>query len=156
MSDVLSVGWGLKGLFRDALEEGWGGGLGPKSVGTKNGPTRFFQRQISSRGRGGGTPPHPPTVPGHSNTSLGLFHPFFDARQSSCGSYCRDCAFPEQLGKQVPDTRRETPLRLPVVVVSAPPHFHAFLGGGSGTVLYISGGRGGPGLCRSCAAHLLH
>ena len=71
---------------RDVLEErkGEGGVLGPKSLCIKNGPIRFSQWQISffptmvtlvwreggGVQRGGGEVTPPPTVYGHSNTSL--------------------------------------------------------------------------------------
>ena len=66
---------------REVLEGGGAGGLGPRSLCTKNGPTRFFPMVNfvlshdgpfgleGGRSRGGGGPP--PTVYGHSNTSLG-------------------------------------------------------------------------------------
>ena len=65
-------------------KKGGGGGLGPKSLCTKNGLTRqdfpngkfrFFPRWSLWSGGGGGGYPPPPAVYGHSNTSLPLPSP---------------------------------------------------------------------------------
>ena len=63
-----------EGVPQGCIRREGGGGLGPKSVGTKNGPTGFSQRQLSFSPTmvplvwGGGGAPH--TVHGHSNTFL--------------------------------------------------------------------------------------
>ena len=69
---------------KETYKKGRGGGLGPKSVCTTNGPTRFslLANLVFSHDGPFDPPPPPPMVYGHSNTSLTTPHLFAPLRTS--------------------------------------------------------------------------
>ena len=68
------------GVLRDVFEERRCVCVGPNSLCTKNGPTRFFPLRSPWSGGGGGGYPPPPVAYGHSGTSRGGLIPLHPGR----------------------------------------------------------------------------